>query len=50
MLEECQLCKQLIARMESWHIHLNQGFFSITAVMKFAESKSALFMTKDTPV
>lgn len=50
MLEKCQPCKQLIAGIEFCLIHLSQYVFSIIEVMKFSESKSALFMTKDTPV
>ena len=50
MLEKCQPCKQLIAGREFCLIHLNQYVFSIIEVMKFSESKSALFMAKDTPV
>lgn len=43
-------CKQLIARIEFFLIHLSQYVLSIIEVKKFAESKSILFMAKDTPV
>lgn len=49
MLEKCQPYKQLIARIVLPYT-LESVCFQLTEVMKFAESKSALFMAKDTPV